>query len=117
MYIITTTQLMSLYVESSEGGIQFCYSVLLLTVPSCFSSPEVKNLLDGLLAPNEGDRLGAQERFGMQAVQGHAWFNGVDWDELSAGNMEVRVAPDSVDRFGIAERNDVHILTNFCFPL
>ena len=52
-------------------------------------SPEVKQLLDGLLAPKEEDRIGAQERIGMQAVQSHAWFGDLDWDELSAGNIKV----------------------------
>ena len=48
-------------------------------------------MLDGLLAPKEEDRIGAQERIGMQAVQSHAWFGNLDWDELSAGNIKVGV--------------------------
>jgi protein kinase X len=55
-------------------------------------SPDVRSLLDSLLAPSEAERLGA-DSVGVVALQSHVWFKGIDWDELAEGNIKAPFLP------------------------
>ena len=47
-------------------------------------TPELESLLKGLLSKTVSMRLGSKHCGGVEAIQSHPWFNGLDWAQLES---------------------------------
>lgn len=56
--------------------------------------PTTRDLLRGLLSPNEKKRLGAQK--GAAAIRSHPWFKDIDWERVQREEVMPPFVPDAV---------------------
>lgn len=61
-----------------------------------------RDLLRGLLNPNEKKRLGAQK--GGHAVRTHPWFKDIDWESIQREEVMPPFVPDAIE--GLYDRRD-----------
>ena len=56
-------------------------------------SPEVRSLIEELLAPEPSERLGMLAKGSYAALRKHTWFDGFDWSALKAGKLAAPWVP------------------------
>lgn len=66
-------------------------------------SPEVADIINGLICRKDQDRLG---NLGVKSVMLHPWFKNVNWKDLEYKRVEAPFLPNNVSCYDIKDKID-----------